>query len=362
MGKMQRRFCCAAFVLLTGCGAKEDVIELYGAARYAQDDCRRVALIDAHSGKALRGAEDFALDGEGKRLFVTAYDRRAVEKAARKNNDILPQGGIYEVSLDVLFSQQVKEISVTSLASAVDFTGGLHPHGLSFDATNHELIFINRTYEREHGRWTMTPRLQRIGANGEVFVGAPEAAHCAANDVAASREGVITSFDHASCGFGAKLENVFFLKRSGVERDSEPLFSKASFANGVLSHEDGRIVMAATREKALLVLNKTDDGYHEIARVSLPGGPDNLSFNSDGAVIAAVHPSTFALMLNRKFGVGKAPSRIVEANLETGDVEMLFDDPKGALFSAATVGVETESGFAAGSVTDEGLLVCQAEA
>lgn len=347
----------AAFLALAGLVAscaREDI----GAARYGADDCRRVALVDAATGAAVRGAEDLALDLEGGRLFVSAYDRRAVEKAAARKAATLPQGGLYAVSLGVLFDPQTDEVKTASLANPADFAGGLRPHGVSYDPENHELVFVNRTYAREGRAWKMTPRLQRIGANGEVYVGAPRAVHCAANDVAADGQRVFASFDHGSCGVGAGLENVFGLKRSGVARDGETLFGNARFANGLARRSNGDLVMAATREDALIVLD--GEAFSERARIALPGGPDNLTLADDGGVIAATHPSLFSLMLNRKFGARTAPSRIVKADIESGVVDILFDDPSGKIFSAATAAVETEAGLVAGSVTDEGLLVCRA--
>jgi len=67
-------------------------------------------------------------------------------------------------------------------------------------------------------------------------------------------------------------------------------------------------------------------------------------------------------MFARRLGIGAAPSRIVEADPSTGRVDILFDDPKGKTFSAATVAVETRDGLIAGSVLDEGVLVCHSEA
>lgn len=355
MGKTQLKAAFAIALLLAGCGAKEEI----GSARYDAVDCRRVGLIDAASGEAVRGAEDLAYDAEGARLFISAYDRRAVEKAARKKKDALPHGGVYAISMDMIFDPQTEEVTVSSLVSPTDFAGGLRPHGLSYDAKNHELVFINRTYMREGRRWRMEPHLQRIGANGEMFVGAPAPAHCAANDVAAGEGGVVMTFDHASCGFGGGLENLFRLKRSGVADNDGPLFSKASFANGVVRLQGGDIAMAATRESAILLLAPSKDGFSERGRIDLPGRPDNLTLAKDGLIVAALHPSLSKLTTARKFGFGKAPSRIVEADPETGAVTILFEDPKAALFSAATAAVETDAGLVAGSVLDEGLLVCR---
>lgn len=334
--------------------------EAVGTAKYAADQCRRVALIDAGTGQAIVGAEDFALDPEAGRLFISAYDRRAVEKAARKKANALPQGGVYAVPLETLFGSETQVANARSLAAPRDIAGGLRPHGLSYDAANHELVFINRVYKRDGRKWKMTPRLQRIGANGEMFVGDVVDAPCAANDVLATGDRTFASFDHGACDWRAGLENALRLKRSGLATvGGERLFERAAFANGLALTLGGEIAMAATRENALLLLKENDDYAVETGRIALPGGPDNLTLAHGGGIVAAVHPSLHRLALNRRLGIGRAPSRIVKADPDTGAVELLFDDPSGDLFSAATVGVETEDGLVAGSVTDEGVLVCK---
>lgn len=353
-GMQLRALCGISLLALAACGG-----ERLGAPKYAADQCRRVALIDTVSGQAIIGAEDFALDRDGDRLFISAYDRRAVEKAARKNADSLPQGGVYVLPLTRLFESETQVANADPLVSPNDLAGGLRPHGLAYDEANRELIFINRTYRR-NGKWKMTPRLQRIGANGEVFVGEATDAPCAANDVLATGDRTFASFDHGACGWRAGLENAFRLKRSGLATgEGERLFEGAAFANGLVVTLGGEIIMAATRENALLLLKENDDHAVETGRIALPGGPDNLTLSHDGGVVAAVHPSLRRLAFNRRLGIGRAPSRIVKADPDTGRVELLFDDAAGDLFSAATVGVETAKGLVAGSVTDDGVLVCK---
>ena len=125
----------------------------------------------------------------------------------------------------------------------------------------------------------------------------------------------------------------------------------------------GAIVMAATREKSLIVFDERSGAVEEASRIAIPGGPDNLSTTRDGKIIAAAHPSLWRLGLNRKMNIGKAPSRIVKADIESGLVEVLFDDPNRIpseeTFSAATIAVETDRGLVVGSVTDEGVLICR---
>jgi hypothetical protein len=341
---------------LIGC-AQEEI----APARYVVDQCRRLTLVDAETGAPIRGAEDFAIDVTAGRLFLSAYDRRAVEKAVHKKAAALPQGGVYAVSLDAIFDPETESAPASPLISLGDIAGGLRPHGLSYDAGNQELVFINRSYQRIYGKWQMTPRLQRIGVNGEMFVGKTEASPCSANDVLVTEHHIFTSFDHGACDWRARVEDIFNLKRSGISSNhSGSVYARAAFANGLARTLGGDVVLSATRENALVILKEISNGVEERARITLPGGPDNLSISYDGSVVAATHPSMLRLALNRKLGLGKAPSRLIKADPDTGAVSILFDDPTGKLFSAATVAVETRRGLIAGSVTDEGVLVCSA--
>jgi hypothetical protein len=345
----------ACLLALAACGAAD-----LGPARYGLDQCRRLALHDAHTGAEIAGAEDFTFDSPRERLFISSYDRRAVENAARKNAAFLPQGGVYAVRLEALFGDQTA-ILAEPLIAPEEIEGGLHPHGIAFDEVNNELVFVNRSYGRENGKRKMTPRLQRLGAGGEIFVGAVNKAPCAANDVLAGDGLLIASFDHGHCGWRGVLEDGLGLKRSGLaDETGTPIFARALFANGLARTQSGAVALAATRQKALLLLERQSGSFVETARIDLPGGPDNLTSGLDGDIVAALHPSLMRLALNRRLGLGKAPSRIVKIDPETRAVALLFDDPKGALFSAATVAVLTQRGLVAGSVTDSGVLVCKA--
>lgn len=352
---------CAAAALavaFVGC-AREEI----GPAKYSAEMCRRVALTDPVSGETIRGAEDFAVDKARGRLYVAAYDHRAAERAARKKAIVVPQGGVYAVSLSALFDPLTDEISAAPLARGDDIAGGVRPQGVSYDAATGEIAFINRAYQRINGGWRMTPRVERVGADGAAFVGAEEPAPCSANSILEENGKAIVSFDHADCGFGAGIEDAFRLKRSGlVSAKGDVLFDEAAYANGLARTLGGDLVLAATRENALLVIRNSPEGLVEAARIAVPGGPDNLKIADDGGVVAAVHPSMLRIFLNRRFGFGHAPSRIVKADPDGGEVAVLFDDESGKLFSAATAAVETGGHLIAGSVTDKGLLVCKAGA
>lgn len=362
MGMILHKLLAVASVslLTAACTQREEI----GTAAYSGEQCRRVALVDVETGDVLRGAEDLAADPMRGLLFVSAYDRRAVEKAAGRGAAEVPNGGVYSLPLPDLFDVSNTSVKAISLASPDDIAGGLRPHGMHYDARHQELIFVNRTYQRIDKKWRMMPRLQRIGVNGEVVIGAePSAIPCAANNVLLTEQQVFTSFDHSSCGWRGGFEAIFNLKRSGVVLEGAgAVYDRAGFANGLARTSEGDIVMAATREGALIVFSERAGAIEETGRIELPGGPDNLSLAHDGGVVAAIHPSLWRLALNRKLGIGRSPSRIVKTDPETREIEILFDDPSGKLFSAATAAIETKYGMIAGSVTDEGLLVCRVPA
>jgi len=343
----------AAATALAACGEAD-----IGGIAYGADSCRRVALTDASTGAEIKGAEDLALDAARGRLIISAYDRRAVEKAARGREDALPQGGLYAVALSDIFNTDRKALRVSSLIAPGDVKGGLRPHGLSYDAASDEIVFINRAYARKGRRWLMNPRIERRRADGSAAAAAAAPAPCAANDVLAQDAAVLASFDHGFCDWRAGLEDILGLKRSGFAAvGGAREFNGAAFANGLAQGPGGAVALGATRENAVLLIKQEGARAAGIMRIKTPGGPDNLTVNAHGDVIAAVHPSLFRLAMNRKLGRGKAPSRIVRIDLSSGRVDTLFDD-NGALFSAATAAIETEFGLIIGSVTDSGLLVC----
>ena len=357
MGKMRLSALAASVSLLGGC-AEQAV-----SPAYRMEECRRIVLVDKAAGEPVVGAEDLAVDPRTNNLIISAYDRRKVERAAKKRAQAIPIGGIYTVPIADIFDPKSLEIAAQPLVSRDALREGLRPHGVSFDVASGELAFINRGYENVDGQWKMTPSIQRIAIDTEpaFLLGEPIDVHCAANDVLATAERLFFSFDHGACDWRASLENIFNLRRSGFGlAGGGELFSKAAFANGLAQTADGLIVLAATRDRALFFLNEKHGAAQLQARLKLPGGPDNLSISYDDGVVTAAHPSMLRLALNRKLGIGRAPSRILKIDPASQEITLLYDDRSGTQFSAATVAIETSAGLIAGSVTDKGLLVCQA--
>ena len=334
--------------------------ESLGDPRYAGESCRRVTLIDERTGAAIVGAEDMAIDRRRDRLIVSAYDRRAAERAARRKAFQVPEGGLYELDLNALRQPDGRLVAARPLLDADAVAGGLRPHGLDYDPERGEVAFVNRGYQKIDERWRMTPRLERASIFGDIVEVSGEEAPCAANDVLVSDVGAFVSFDHGDCGWRGMAEDVFGFARSGIaSAGGAPLFEAAKFANGIAELRNGDIALADTKSSSIVVLTKAGDGFDEERRVTTPGGPDNLTIAEDGRVIAALHPSLIWIGAHRKLGFGNAPSRVVKVDPDSGDVELLFDNVVGHRFSAATVAVEDDKTLVLGSVTEPGVLVCR---
>ena len=343
-----------AAVTLSSCAEKAD-----GDPLYALGECRRVALIDEGTGKAVVGAEDFAYDVAARRVLISAYDRRAVESEARSRASDIEQGGVYAVSIDALKGEDAA-LTVSSIVARETVAGGLRPHGVSFDENRREITFVNRSFQKINGEWAMRPRIERAGADGAVFIGDGGNPRCSANDVAMLGEETFVSFDHATCGWRGGLEDVFASRASGLDTsDGVDVFIGARHANGVVATADNRLALAATRDRSVMILDRLGSGLSLDKTIGLPGAPDNLTLGEGGKIVAALHPSLAAIGAQRRFGWGRSPSRVVSVDPGSGAVELLFDDPDATLFSAASVAMEEGGVLVIGSALDRGLVVCK---
>ncbi len=365
----------AGFIALGACVEQVDA-----PPAYDQSACRPASLVDVSNGERVVGAEDLAIDRRAGVLFVSAYDRRRVEKAARRGAFLLPEGGVYAVALAALADADGRLIPAAPIIPRDAAPGGLRPHGLDFDPVTNEIAFVNRGYQKIDGRWRRTSRLERVRLSVPDPASAPDAADwthhlmgsigspaqsdapCAANDVLSIDGAALLSFDHANCGWRAFAEDALGLRRSGIAAErGAPLFDGARFANGVARSVTGEITLAATREKALVFLKEGRGGLAEARRVSLPGGPDNVTVSADGGLVTAVHPSLPWIGAHRHLGLPRAPSRIVKVDSKTLATRLLFEDLRGDHFPGATVAVEADGMLILGSATAPGLLVCGPE-
>lgn len=344
-----------AAAMFAACAREAEEAPLYQAG-----ECRRVSLIDASTGAEIVGAEDLAFDGATGTLFISAYDRRAVEAAVKRRAPDLPEGGVYAAPFEKLAAAR-EPLSLRSIVNPEDVAGGLRPHGVSFDGAARRLWVINRAYHMTGGRWRQSVRILAF-KDGAVGEGA-NAPHCAANDLTGVGDRLFISFDHGACDWRAGVEDVFGARSGGVQTEQgSPAFGGVRHANGVAALPDGRLALAATRDKKLLMLSGGENELGLEKTIPLPGAPDNLSVSADGRIVAAVHPDLLSIGLARKLGIGRSGSRIVRVDPKAGSVALLYDDPKALQFSAASAALEIGDALIAGSALDKGLLLCRREA
>ncbi|WP_448205643.1 hypothetical protein [Azospirillum sp. sgz302134] len=334
---------------------------LLGLTVPALAQCRTVDI--TANGRPVVGIEELAVDGESGRVLLSAYDRRTEPDKAG--------GGLFAVPVDALDADHADAVELTA---AFRPAGGFRPHGIDLrvepDGTR-SVLAVNR-------RLDGTTAVERFTLDGAALHhrGSVEAPLlCRANDVAfLDGDRFLFTSDHGGCGrWAVALENALSLRRGFVglveNGAARVLADGIGFANGLLAEPDAdRLYVAATRERAVLAYRLSAllgaAGTAPVARIPVPGGPDNLSRGAgggslDGRVLAAVHPSLPALALHRYGlpGGTTAPARVVALGPE--GLDTLFDDD-GSFFSAGTVAAAWGGRLIAGSVMSARLLLCGA--
>ena len=331
---------------------------------YQHDQCHRLTLIDEGKDREVLGAEDIVRLPNSD-LLVSAYDRRS-----KAQNGAPPEGGLYIVPKSALSK---KTHTVSSLIKSM--SSGLRPHGIDAiklkDGTL-RVAFVNRGLSKDARSLPSIVTFDLNGDRASKPIITQDAAFCRANDLAynsgTSPPSLLVTHDRKHCkGLSAFYENMAAAKQGSIRPfgEGKPTADKMAFPNGIgiqfpdrpLS-ENNFMAAAETRANRISYFPKT--AHRDW--VALPGSPDNITIWKPGIILAALHPSLTRLALYRyKWpGFSRAPSRVVKVS--GTQVLMLFDDPTGELYSAASVAVQTAGKLVLGSVGDSGLLVCDGSA
>ena len=306
--------------------------------RFTQGDCRTMALTGP-DGAPIVGIEDIALIADTGELILSAHDR----------SDPLADGGLYRVTLFELGAGD--ELEVERISPIPDPGTRFRPHGIAVSPAGDRLALVNRTGEGEAQVeiGALTPEGWELDRKltGETL--------CRANDLAFTgglNDTMVISLDRADCT--TSLRDLWPGASTGriARFDGQRLVisrGRLSFPNGLVGP-----YIAETRADRVL--------RPGAAPIMLPGGPDNLSLDQEDNLIAAVHPAPVHLWLYLNDWQERAPSRILRINPVTSEIESLFDDPSGQIFSAATSAIMWDEMLVAGSVRDAGLLVCSKDA
>ncbi|MEO0983152.1 MAG: hypothetical protein AAFX03_10925 [Pseudomonadota bacterium] len=352
--RVKRLALAAAALALAACGGPR-----LGDPAFALHDCARHALIDADTGLPIVGAEDLAAHPDGRRVYVSAYDRLAVE-AAVEAGDPAPDGGLYVVDPMQLSaaSSEVRSIIASPSKLVIQHLRGLRPHGIA--VSGDRLAMVNRLQRPGGALYPAIQQYEISGGAAELIDSRRSDTYCAANDLAFDGDGLVISLDRKKCPGWAFDERVLgvakgrlvFYSRDGREED---LVGGLKFANGVEVLSDGRFAVAETRRNRIYIREPDGSGR----RLKTPGGADNLTLAPDGRLIAALHPDLIRLGRYRYGHRDTAPSRVIALDPDTGDIELLFEDRSGETFSGATAAVLMDGLLVVGSVRDAGLLVCR---
>ena len=301
-------------------------------SRFGTDDCRRIALVYPLDGTEISGAEDLLVAPDSDTVIVSAYDRRDLDR----------KGGLYSFSLWELGTQStIKTKRFDGPGSEV-----IHPHGIGLSPDGQRLAVIN------HAKGGATEVLIgdfRFGWQPDTRIAGKQL--CRANDLQfAGPDTIEVSLDRADCGISLRDIAPWgatgkIVRWSGGE--IETVRRDLKFANGLQGP-----AVAETRGGRISWPNGD--------AIDLPGGPDNLSLGPDGRLVAALHPNLFLTFLALRDVFEAVPSRIVLVDPTNGEIEVLFDDPSGQVFSAASSAVVAGDQLLAGSATDRGVLLCEA--
>lgn len=306
-------------------------------AKYAASECRRLAVRDIDTGQAIRGIEDLALMPDGDSLILSAHDRKDAGR---------PNGGLYRLSLWGIGSAEA--YSVRNLIGDQYADTAFRPHGIAVSGAGDRLAVINRTAPGQ----AVVELGDLVGETWSASKRLTGTSLCRANDlnfVPAEVETLEITLDRANCGTAvADLLPGSTTGRTAIWDGGRLRVTREglSFPNGIY----GPFVAETRKNRILRPAGEP---------VRLPGGPDNLNREGGRTYIVAMHPSLRRLWLYLNGLWPTSASRIARVDMLTSEVDLLFDDPTGALFSAATSAIFAKDMLIAGSVADDGLLICQ---
>jgi len=345
----------------------------------AVKSCHTSKLYDKRTKSPVVGAEDMVLDRVKGVIYLSAYNRWAVEDALEEGESSLPQGAIYSVPVERLQTGS-REISLEPVYSGKH--SDFRPHGLTRYKTKTSTRFytLNRVYSRVDGSWLRRTQIEGFVRSQSGLKHVSTIKHpklCQANNLVAisEREFLVTK-DHGSCDFWGKwTENILGLRRSklvhvSVESDSRiqlnTLVDDIGFANGIsIDSGTSTVAVAGTRDKEVRFyrLNTLlqEKEPQPVSRVEVGGGPDNLTRHPSGWFIAAVHPSLFwmGMARNRWFGRTRAGTKVLGIHPRNNEIRRLFQDERGQKLNAGTTAILTDNLLIVSSVLDRSVLVCK---
>ena len=302
---------------------------LAGAAAAGElADCEVVRPVDA-AGRAVVGVEDMALDRARDRLILSAYDRRAVTRAASAGEPA-PEGGLYALPSPrlALVNRTVEGGRFVPVVDRLEIT----PSGLAHRAR----LRAPRLCRPNDLAWTGDGRL--LVTNDRGACGGPALWW---ERLANRPASFVMAFTGAGTGTATDTGAA-----AGADSEGAVVATGFRFANGIAATPEG-VVVAATRGRRLHHLERGE--------VALPFAPDNLTVTDDGVLAAG--PVSLWRYAAFRAGWLSAPGTSAVARWRPGEPAAVFTVPAPVL-RGVTVALAVGDRLLLGAAYDDRLALC----
>lgn len=148
----------------------------------------------------------------------------------------------------------------------------------------------------------------------------------------------------------------------GEPRDCAEVAAGLQMANGIEVSRDGRRVAVASSTGTHIVIYEHDEGataLREVQRIDTRSCCDNLSWDSQGRLVAACSPKALTFVrYSKRPHERTAPCEVIRIDIDAAEVSTLYLDPTGAETSACSVAmVGSSDELFVGTVHDRGVRV-----
>lgn len=311
------------------------------------------------------GAEDFAIDWQKRRAYVSSADRHGVDNGKRPNGDIY------------LLDFSGNSPTLTPLKAWAD--DSFFPHGLDFFvdwdgtrllfAVNHGATGREHTVEVFEAKDDGTLRHARTISSSS-FTSPNDIAVAGAEEFYVTNDPFdAPAYERALNYMGVPTGTVTHYN-NGVAR---PVADNLRFPNGIVRSPDGQWLLVAEslgRSVSLFQRNPFTGQLAKRQEIEVKMAADNLIVFPDGTTVVAGHPRPLAFLSHAKAPQEKrSPSMVVQL----APRQLPFPAPQrrtlplpyvndGSEFSAASVGfVDQQNRLFLGSVYERGVLMCTKE-
>jgi arylesterase/paraoxonase len=307
--------------------------------------------------KGIEGPEDLQVDRQDGLVFVSATDRRALDKTPN------PKDGLYTF---------VADHPEQGLAKLTGTPRNFHPHGISL-------------YRDGNGNLTLMAINHPVGEDSAVEIFSVKVANGAAtltetasitggelvspNDVAAvGPDQFYATNDHGSkSGVGRFMEDVLLLPRANVVYFDGNVFrvvaDDLNFANGIqVSPDANHVYVASTTGRAIHTYERSpvSGSLKDVGTLDIASGLDNIDVDEKGRLWVAGHPKLLQMQSVRSDASKVTPSQVFVVSVVNGvpaAANLIFADD-GHRVNGVSIGASWKNRLFMGGPLDNKVTDC----